>query len=139
MDLKNASIAIATDDGTTVSSHFGRAQYYEVVTIADGKVIHRERREKAGHHSFSPAEGEHGQGHDDHESHEHRHQVMVSPITDCQAVIARGMGQGAVDHLQRANLAPILTGLHTIEEVIGAIAAGSLDSDSRRIHQHHRQ
>jgi len=135
MDLKNASIAIATDDGTTVSSHFGRAQYYEVVKLADGKVVQRERREKANHHSFAPTEGDHG--HDDAESHERRHRAMTSPIADCQAVIVRGMGQGAVDHLRQANLLPILTGLHTIDEVLGAVAAGSLDNDSRRIHQHH--
>jgi predicted Fe-Mo cluster-binding NifX family protein len=61
---------------------------------------------------------------------------MVSPIVDCRAVIVRGMGQGAVDHLRSANLIPVLTNLHTIDEVISAIATGSLDHDERRIHQH---
>jgi predicted Fe-Mo cluster-binding NifX family protein len=137
VDLKNAAIAIATDDGTTVSSHFGRAQFYEVVKMTDGKVVGRERREKAGHHSFAPTEGDHGHEDEDHESHERRHRAMVSPITDCQAVVVRGMGQGAVEHLRQANLVPILTGLHTIDEVIGAISSGSLESDLRRVHQHH--
>lgn len=62
---------------------------------------------------------------------------MISPIMDCVAVIGRGMGQGAVDHLRQSNLLPILTGLHTIDEVINAVAAGSLENDARRIHQHH--
>jgi len=137
MDFKNAAIAIATDDGTTISSHFGKARYYEVLNFADGIVTKRERREKAGHHSFGPAEV----GHEHHsgEAHDHRHQTMVSPVLDCQAVIVRGMGQGAVEHLRRSNLFPVLTGLHTIEEVIGAIASGSLDNDPKRIHQHHGQ
>jgi len=137
MDFKNSIIAIVTDDGTTVSSHFGRARFYEVLNFSDGKVTKRERREKAGHHSFGLSEN----GHEHHsgEAHEHRHQTMVSPILDCQAVIVRGMGQGAVEHLRRSNLLPVLTGLHTIEEVIGAVAAGSLDNDPRRIHQHHGQ
>ncbi|HUI09239.1 MAG TPA: NifB/NifX family molybdenum-iron cluster-binding protein [Bacteroidota bacterium] len=132
MDLQNAKIAVATDDGTTVSSHFGRAGYYEVIHLAAGRVVRRERREKAGHHSFGPegsSQGEH--------DHEHRHRTMVSPILDCQAVIVRGMGQGAVDHLRRANLLPVLTGLRTIDEVIAAIASGTLDHDPRRVHQHH--
>jgi predicted Fe-Mo cluster-binding NifX family protein len=140
MDLKNSTIAIATDDGETVSSHFGRARYYEVLNFSDGKVTKRERREKAGHHSFGQAEGghtHHDEGNHNHEEHEQRHQTMVSPVLNCQAVIVRGMGQGAVEHLRRANLLPVLTGLHTIEEVIGAIATGSLDSDPNRIHQHH--
>jgi predicted Fe-Mo cluster-binding NifX family protein len=138
MDLRNAVIAIVTDDGTTVSSHFGRARFYEVITLTDGKVIKRERREKAGHHTFASeeAEGEHEHEHGHGESHERRHQTMVSPILDCRAVIVRGMGQGAVDHLRSANLIPVLTNLDTIDEVISAIATGSLDHDERRIHQH---
>ncbi len=137
MDFKNSTIAVATDDGTTVSSHFGRARYYEVLNFSDGKVTKRERREKAGHHSFGPAEG----GQEDHSGpeHEHRHQTMVSPVLDCQAVIVRGMGQGAVEHLRQSNLLPVLTGLHTIDEVIEAVAADSMDNDPRRIHQHHGQ
>ena len=135
MDLRNSTVAVATDDGTTVSSHFGRARFYEVLNFSNGKVTKRERREKAGHHSFGPAEHEHGEHNG--EMHEQRHQTMVSPVTDCQAVIVRGMGQGAVEHLRRANLTPVLTGLHTIDEVIEAVAADSMDHDSRRIHQHH--
>ncbi len=135
MDFKNAAIAIATDDGVTVSSHFGRARFYEVLNFTNGQVTKRERRQKAGHHSFGHAEGEHG--HHEGEAANQRHQTMVSPVLDCQAVIVRGMGQGAVEHLRRSNLFPVLTELHTIEEVIGAVAADSLDSDPRRIHQHH--
>jgi predicted Fe-Mo cluster-binding NifX family protein len=135
MDFKNSSIAVVTDDGITVSSHFGRARFYEVLNFSDGKVIKRERREKAGHNSFASTEGDHE--HHNDEAHEHRHQTMVSPILDCQVVVVRGMGQGAVEHLRRANLLPVLTGLHTIEEVIEAVESGSLDNDSRRIHQHH--
>ena len=142
MDFKNSVIAIATDDGETVSSHFGQARFYEVLNFSDGKVIKRERRENAGHHSFAPAEGEHTHHGDEHQSgeaHEQRHQTMVSPVLDCQAVIVRGMGQGAVEHLRRSNLLPVLTGLHTIDEVIDAVAADSMDNDPRRIHQHHGQ
>lgn len=137
MDLKNAAIAVATDDGETVSSHFGRAQYYEVLNFSNGKVTKRERREKAGHHSFAPIEG--GEGHHNSDAHEQRHQTMVSPIRDCQAVVVRGMGQGAVEHLRQANLLPILTALHTIDDVIGAVASGTLSSEPGRIHQHHGQ
>lgn len=90
---------------------------------------------KAGHHTLSSTET--GGHHDDAESHDNRHRAMVSPITDCEVVVVRGMGQGAVDHLRQANLVPILTSLQKIEDVISAVASGSLDHDSRRIHQHH--
>jgi predicted Fe-Mo cluster-binding NifX family protein len=133
MDFKNGSFAVATDDGMTVSSHFGRARFYEVMNFVDGRLVTRERREKAGHHAFASGEKEGAPGVD----HEQRHQSMISPIMDCQVVVVRGMGQGAVDHLRQAKLTPVLTSLHTIEEVIGAIGAGRLDHDPNRIHQHH--
>ena len=135
MDFKNAAIAIATDDGTTVSSHFGRARYYEVFKLSDGKVEKRERREKASHHSFGHTEGD--RGHHDGQEADQRHQSMVSSIIDCQAVIVRGMGQGAAEHLRKANLTPVLTSLHSIDEVIRAIENDNLDHNPLRIHQHH--
>jgi predicted Fe-Mo cluster-binding NifX family protein len=132
MDLRNAQIAIVTDDGVNVSSHFGRAPFYEVVEMSDGKVIKRERREKAGHHVFASEEG--SPEHNESQGRQHRHQAMLSPIMDCQVVVVGGMGQGAANHFREANLTPVLTGLRTIEEVIHAIASGSLDNDPSRIH-----
>ena len=44
----NIKIAAITDDGQTISQHFGRAAYYAVLTIEDGKIIAREQREKMG-------------------------------------------------------------------------------------------
>jgi predicted Fe-Mo cluster-binding NifX family protein len=137
MDFKNAVIAIATEDGVTVSSHFGRAPFYEVLSLSNGKVIKRERREKTGHLSFVHTEGE--QGHHHGEAADQRHQTMVSPIMDCKALIVRGIGQGAVEHVRQANIQPILTSEHTIDEVLSAIASDTLESDPRRIHQHHEQ
>ena len=49
-------IAIITEDGTTVSQHFGRAHLYVVATVEDGKVVGKETRDKAGHHTFSGGE-----------------------------------------------------------------------------------
>jgi predicted Fe-Mo cluster-binding NifX family protein len=134
MDWKNAKIAVATEDGSTVSSHFGRAPLYEVIRLVDGIVAGRERREKVGHDHFIGGEE---QGGVDGAGREIRHRTMLSPIVDCQALVARGMGEGAVNHLRRANILPVLTGLRTIEEVLTAIHEGSLESDPSRIHQHH--
>jgi predicted Fe-Mo cluster-binding NifX family protein len=33
-------IAVVTDDHLTISAHFGRAVFYEVFTISEGKVTH---------------------------------------------------------------------------------------------------
>ncbi len=153
MDFKQATIGIATDDGVTVSSHFGRAQFFEVITFAGGAVTARERRAKAGHHTFASGEGEqphagggpqgggehqhhgeNGHGHHGGPGSRQRHQEMLSAVGDCAAIVVRGMGQGAVEHFRSAEIVPVLTGLHTIDEVIAAVAAGTLESDPRRVH-----
>jgi predicted Fe-Mo cluster-binding NifX family protein len=37
-------IAAITDDGKTISQHFGRAPYYLVVTVENGQIVdHTER------------------------------------------------------------------------------------------------
>ena len=63
---KSMKVAVITDDGKTISRHFGRAPYYVVLTIEDGQIIHREMRSKFGHGQF---QGQH-QAEDPHD-HEH--------------------------------------------------------------------
>ncbi len=46
-------IAVITENGKTISQHFGRAPYYLVFTIEDGKITNREMREKMGHQHFA--------------------------------------------------------------------------------------
>jgi predicted Fe-Mo cluster-binding NifX family protein len=46
-------IAVVTEDEVTISQHFGRAPYYMVYTVEGGKVTEKERRDKAGHHTFA--------------------------------------------------------------------------------------
>ena len=40
-------IAIVTDDGQSISAHFGRARAYAVLTVRDGAVVERELRPKS--------------------------------------------------------------------------------------------
>ncbi|MGA9120109.1 MAG: NifB/NifX family molybdenum-iron cluster-binding protein, partial [Bacteroidota bacterium] len=98
MDLKNAKVAVTSDDGANVTSHFGRAPFYVVLTIQDGKVVAREQRSKIAPHNAE----RHEEGHQ--HNHGHNHSQMVEPILDCQAVVARGMGDGAYVHLTQAGL-----------------------------------
>ena len=43
-------IAIVTDDGQSISAHFGRARAYAVLTVRDGVVVERELRPKSAPH-----------------------------------------------------------------------------------------
>jgi predicted Fe-Mo cluster-binding NifX family protein len=134
MKTDNITIAFATDDGTTISPHFGRALYFEVLTLKGGAVIHRERRAKTGHHS-----GQHGDEHHhgDHHHGEHgqeRHRQIASGIADCGMVVARGMGQGAYDHLAAAQITPLLTNDRTIDEAVRGIIDGTIVNHVERLH-----
>jgi len=46
-------IAAVSEAGVTISQHFGRAPLYVAITVEDGKVMDKETRDKAGHHTFA--------------------------------------------------------------------------------------
>jgi len=130
-------IAIITDDGKTISKHFGRAAYYLVVTLSDGKICDKELREKLGHAHF----GGHAHDQDDNlhdhgnhaESHK-KHLSMAETISDCEAVICGGMGMGVYQSLQTLNIKPIVTIESDISSVIELYLSGSLVDHTELLH-----
>ncbi len=84
-------IAAVTEDGVTISQHFGRAPYYVVLTVEDGQVVGREQREKVAH--GRGADGHvhvEGQAHGFDAASQDTHGRMAAPIADCQVLLARG-------------------------------------------------
>jgi predicted Fe-Mo cluster-binding NifX family protein len=130
-------IALITDDGQTISQHFGRAPYYLVVTIEEGKEVQREMRDKLGHNHF--ANQEHGE-HPSNERHgfdpasQNRHVSMAQAIADCEAIICGGMGAGAYESMRQLNIRPVVTNLRQIDDAIQAYLAGSLQDHTELLH-----
>jgi predicted Fe-Mo cluster-binding NifX family protein len=132
-------IAAVTDDGKTISQHFGRAPNYLVLTVAEGQVINRELRQKPGHTRFAGehhAEASHGQagGHGFDPAAQDRHAQMAAVIADCQFVLARGMGAGAYQSMAQAGIRPILTDLADIDEAVQAVVSGDIVDHTERLH-----
>jgi predicted Fe-Mo cluster-binding NifX family protein len=130
-------IAAITDDGKTISQHFGRARYFLVVTIEDDKISTQELRDKVGHHTFAPHEATgHGRpgSHGFDSASRSRHGQMLAVIADCQVVLAGGMGQGMLQNLAQAGIRPLLTEVKNIEEAIRAFQEGRLVDRSERVH-----
>jgi predicted Fe-Mo cluster-binding NifX family protein len=131
-------IAAVTDDGQTISQHFGRANSYAVLTIEDGKIIAREQREKpahrhmAGHDHAQHTTGQlqHGFSPEEHDNHAN----MATPIRDCQVLLARGMGGGAYYSLEQLGIRPILTTVASIDEAALQAAAGTLEDHREKLH-----
>ena len=132
-------IAAVSEDGVTISQHFGRAPFYVVVTVKDGKIISREQRDKLGHAHFAnePAEEAHGsdpRGHGFDPAAQNRHTRMAAAIADCQVLLARGMGAGAYQSMEQAGIRPIVTDLVNIDEAVQAYLAGSILDHTERLH-----
>ncbi|MCA1950780.1 MAG: hypothetical protein LDL24_09420 [Treponema sp.] len=137
-------IAFVTDDGKTISQHFGRARFYEVITVENGQVVGREQREKLGHAHFAGAHDNHSQHRHEHHGHEaghgfdvasqDRHSRMAQAIADCQYLVAGGMGAGAYASLRQAGITPIVTDYSLIDEAVQAHMAGNLKDHTEYLH-----
>lgn len=131
-------IAVITEDGKTISKHFGRAPYYMIVTIENGKIEKKEQRNKAGHHTFGDqphAETVPGEKHGYDTASQSKHATMAETIADCKVLIAGGMGWGAYDSLKSMGIETIITDVDDIEEAVKLYAQGKLANlASERLH-----
>jgi len=130
-------IAAITEDGKNISQHFGRAPYYLVVTINDGKIVLRELRNKLGHAQFAdqPHEPEmpdqpHGMG----AGAQDRHMRMSEAISDCDALLCGGMGKGAYLSMVERGIKPVVTDIQDIEQAAMAYFEGSIVDQVDRLH-----
>ncbi len=130
-------IAVISEDGATISQHFGRAPMYVVVTIEDGKVVSKEKRDKAGHHTFSGnphAEPTPGERHGYDSDAQSKHAQMAQSIDDCQVLIAGGMGWGAYDSLKSRGIETIITDVNDIDEAVNTYLKGELPNLMEKLH-----
>jgi predicted Fe-Mo cluster-binding NifX family protein len=122
-------IAAITDDGKTISQHFGRAQYYLVSTVENGQVIHQDMRPKLGHVQFADqphAADVPGQPHGMDPVSHNKHMQMAQAISDCEVLLCRGMGMGAYESMKVAGIRPVVTDIADISEAVGAYIKGQI-------------
>lgn len=131
-------IAAITDDGKNISQHFGRAAYYLVMTIVEGKIVDRELRDKMGHTQFSTdhhhVDDSHGAGHGTDPSSHNKHVEMADAIADCKIVLCGGMGMGAYESMRRLNILPVVTDQHDIDLAVQAFIDGKLIDHTELLH-----
>jgi transcriptional regulator with XRE-family HTH domain/predicted Fe-Mo cluster-binding NifX family protein len=133
----NMKVAAITDDGKTISQHFGRARYYLVLTIEEGKVVNREMREKMGHthfqeqaHTDENSSAGHGMDSDSH----NKHMSMAQVIADCKALLCGGMGMGAYESMRQLNIQPVVTDMSDIDSAVQAFIDGKLVDHTELLH-----
>ena len=129
-------IAVITEDGKSISQHFGRAPYYKVFSIEENKIVSSEMRDKIGHNHFA------GEEHEHHHEETHgqdtvshgKHTQMANTISDCQTLICGGMGMGAYESMCRLNIQPIVTDLQDIDEAVQTFLSGKLVDHTEKLH-----
>jgi predicted Fe-Mo cluster-binding NifX family protein len=131
-------IAAITDDGKTISQHFGRAMHYLVVTVEEGQIVDRELRDKLGHAHFANEPHHHGesqgQQHGFDAAAQDRHARMAQSIADCQVLLCRGMGAGAYQSMQAQGIRPIVTDIVNIDDAVKAYIEGGIVDHTERLH-----
>jgi predicted Fe-Mo cluster-binding NifX family protein len=137
-------IATVSDNGVTISQHFGRAPLYVVVTVENGKIIAKEQRARGGNtcacghgaqaaEAVQPTNCHDGHNHDAAQSHS-KHTSMADAIADCNVIIARGMGYGAYASLKSRNLEPIITDVAEIDQAVKMYLDGKLINYMEQLH-----
>jgi predicted Fe-Mo cluster-binding NifX family protein len=137
MENNAINIAVVTDDGITISEHFGRARYYDILFLENGKVVRRERRNKPGHHAFGDKEE-----HQDHSLLQHgldepshnKHVSMAEVIKDCKIVLARDMGSEAYQSMLHLGIQPIVTDIANIDQAVQAVVDGTIIDHTQKLH-----
>jgi predicted Fe-Mo cluster-binding NifX family protein len=108
-----------------------------VLTVEKGKVVNREKRDKAGHHTF--ASGQHpetvpGERHGYDAGAQSRHAAMAQSIDDCKVLIAGGMGWGAYESLKSRGIETVVTDVENIEDAVKRYSEGKLPNLMERLH-----
>lgn len=157
MDNMNFKVAIPSNNGKSVSKHFGPTRSYTVVTVENGEVVNSETREKFSHHRGSHNDDEmhrmhqakhgdehqgqgRGQGEGKHEhKHDHKHDHknhnrMIENILDCDLMVVGGMGSPVYKACEEAEIRPVLTEIRQIDEVIEAIKNDTIKDHKDQLH-----
>jgi predicted Fe-Mo cluster-binding NifX family protein len=130
-------IAAVSDDGFKISQHFGRAPIYVVLTVEEGKILNKETRPKTGHHTFAAhehAEQANCEKHGCDAGSQRKHASMAETISDCQVLLAGGMGWGAYESLKSYNIESIVTDVENIYKAVELYLKGKLPNLMDRLH-----
>jgi predicted Fe-Mo cluster-binding NifX family protein len=105
-----------------MSPHFGRSACFIVFDVTGGKVGGRETRSNT-HTAFAKGDCDGKHQHDQ----PHSHADVVGALSDCKAVLCRGMGRLAADALQAKGIEPVVVeGDLSPENAVAAFLSGNI-------------
>ena len=120
-------VAVASQDGESISDHFGRSACFIIFDAEDGKVLRKELRTNT--YTSHVRENCDGGGHGDQP---HSHATLVQALQDCQAAICYGMGWRAAEELTQNGIQPVIVDSQcSPEDAVALFVQGKLASASR--------
>ncbi|MCM8784975.1 MAG: NifB/NifX family molybdenum-iron cluster-binding protein [Candidatus Omnitrophica bacterium] len=111
-------IAIASDDGKTISSHFGRTKGFVIFEV-EGKEI------KGQKYLLNTFTG-HARGLEDTGHEIDRHTPILNALKDCKAVISHGMGMRIYNDLKEAGIEVFVTEETDVKNAFDLYLSGGL-------------
>ena len=115
-------IGIASDDKQTIAQHFGRTKGFVIAEIKDNKIISEEYRLNNYSAHMQPGEHQHGE-------HGHSHTAILAALSDCDAVLSRGMGRRIYDDLSSANIQSMIVEHVHVADALTAYLEGTIVDD----------
>ncbi|MEA3450823.1 MAG: NifB/NifX family molybdenum-iron cluster-binding protein [Bacteroidota bacterium] len=124
-------IAVITNDGQTISQHFGRASHYKIFIVENNEITEQETRERKTGHNAQGQSHNHEQ-HDNSQGHgigqDDKHDQMAREIGDCQILIAGGMGIGAYKRFFENGISVMMTDKSDISDAVKLYSEGKLEN-----------
>ena len=120
-------VGVVTNDGRTVTPHFGMARFYVVFEIEGGAIKGKELRKKAWHMHQGGGGAEISFGHEGG-GERPGHEDMLSNVRDCEALISRGMGRPMYAAILQTGIKPYVTKIAIAEDAVAAYVNGTLDN-----------
>ena len=99
-----------------------------VVTVEDGEIVSRDVRRRPGSLTAA-ALGPAGQAMD-----AGRGRRSAELVSDCEALIAGGMGRGAYENLKRVGVEPVLTDARRVDDAVLRYCRDDLPNLTERLH-----
>lgn len=128
-------VAVASNDGRTISAHFGRSRGFVIFEVNDGEVRQAGYLENTftGHALGHHHEHAHHSGGGYHQHH-HSHRGILEALQDVDVVISHGMGWRIYEDLKSAGKQVFVTEETDVEKAVKMYAEGKLTNLDDLIH-----
>ena len=117
-------IAVPTNDGISISAHFGRSAAFLIFETENDQIKSRSSKSNAGKHSH--ARGEHNDA--SAANHSHDHAGILTTLEGCETVICVGMGHGAAEALKGRGMQIVFAAPGPADETVAAYLDGKLSA-----------